>query len=83
MPDWDSLLNPKLPYFVLGVIFLLGAVVSMCTGATISRTTGLIYRAEDPRGFWSGVIIYSLAGMLFIAFYLHAVFPEIAFYLER
>ena len=83
MLNLDSLLNPKFIYFILGVIFLSAAVVSTCTGKTIARYKGWVYRAKEPSDFWWGVAIYFLAGILGIGIYLHSVFPELIFHPER
>ena len=81
MPDLGSLLNPKFIYLILGVIFLIAAVVSVCTGTTISRS-GCAYRPKEPGDFWGVVSIYFLAGIFFIGIYLCSVFPEIIFHPE-
>jgi len=47
-----------------------GAVVSTCTGKTLARPRGLVYRAEDPSDF---VTVYFLGGALFIGLLLHKV----------
>jgi hypothetical protein len=83
MTDWDSLLNPKLIYFILGVIFLLAAMVSACAGKTIARYKGWVYRDKEPSDFWWGVAIYFLAGLLGVGIYLHSVSPEPIFHPER
>jgi hypothetical protein len=83
MPDWDSLLNSKFIYLVLGLIFLSAAVTSACTGKTIARYRGWVYRDKNPSDFWWVVAIYWLAGMLGIGIYLGSVFPEAIFHPER
>jgi hypothetical protein len=83
MPDWDSLLNPKFIYFILGFIFLSAAVVSACAGKTIARYKGWVYRAKEPSDFWWGVAIYFLGGIFCIGIYLNSVFPESIFHPER
>jgi hypothetical protein len=83
MTNWDSLLNPKFIYLILGVIFLSLAVVSAFTGKTIARYKGSIYRAKEPIDFWGTVGIYFVGSILFIGTYLHSVFPEAIFHPER
>lgn len=79
MPDLDSLLNPKFIYFILGAIFFIAAVVSMCTGKTIARYKGLIYRAKEPNDFWGVVAVYFFGAIICIAIYLRSAFPQVIF----
>jgi hypothetical protein len=65
-----------------GVIFLISAVVSTCTGKTIARYKGWVYRAKEPSGFWGVVAIYFLGGIICIGVYLRSVFPERIFHPE-
>jgi hypothetical protein len=74
MPDLeDTLLNPKFHYFMVGVIFLAAAVVSTCTGKTIARYRGWVYRAKEPNEFWGVVAIYYLGTIVCIGIYLYEV----------
>jgi hypothetical protein len=82
MPDLDSFLNPKFIYFILGVIFLIAAVVSTCTGKTIARYKGWIYRAKEPSDFWGVVAIYFFGGIICIGIYLCSIFPEAILHAE-
>lgn len=36
------------PYRLLGLLFLIVAGISMCTGKTLTRGQGLVSRAEEP-----------------------------------
>lgn len=80
MPDSVLLLNQKFIYFLLGAIFLIAAVVSMCTGKTIARYKGLVYRANEPNDFWGVVAIYFFGGIICVGIYLHSAFPEVIFH---
>jgi hypothetical protein len=82
MPDVDSLLNPKFIYFLLGVILFIVVVISMCTGTTIGRYRGWIYRAKEPNDFWGVVAIYFLGGLICFGIYLRSIFPETIFHPE-
>jgi len=66
MPDWYS----QNVDWILGSIFLSGAMVSTGTGKTLARGSGWVYRAKDPSTFWWVVAIYFVAGVLFIGGYL-------------
>jgi hypothetical protein len=56
--------------WILGLIFLSGAMVSTGTGKTLPRGRGWVYRAKDPSTSWWVVAIYFVAGVLFIGRYL-------------
>ncbi len=75
MPDLeDTLLNPKFPYFMVGVAFLAAAVASMCIGKTFGRSGGVVSRAKEATQFWWGVVIYFLAAIVSIGIYLYEVY---------
>jgi hypothetical protein len=40
MLDWDSFLTPRFGYLVIGLIFIVAAVASICAGKTIARYVG-------------------------------------------
>lgn len=82
MPDLDSLLSPKFPYFMIGVIFLAAAVASTCAGKTCGRSGGWAYRAKEPTQFWWAVAIYYLAAVVCFGIYLRSIFPEAIFHPE-
>jgi len=52
------------PYHLLGLLFLIGAAISMCAGKTRTRG-GSVSRAQEPKTFWFIVAVYFLAGILF------------------
>lgn len=79
MPALDTLLNPNFIYFILGTMFLIAAVVSMCTGKTIARYKGWVYRSKEPNDFWGVVAIYFFGGIICIGIYLRSIFPETIF----
>jgi len=70
MPD---LFSP--PYFslVAGFAIFLGAVVSVCTGKTLARFRGLVYRDKDPSNFWWAVAVYFVTGVLLVVRFLSDV----------
>jgi hypothetical protein len=70
MPDWHSQTRQSY-YLIIGILVFFGAVVSTCTGKTWARTGRTIYRAEEPRTFWSVVTIYCLGALLFVGLYLY------------
>jgi len=67
---WYSRQSPPYILLILGFVLLFGAVVSTCTGVTLARPRGLVYRAKDPSDFWWVVTIYFLGGVLFIGIFL-------------
>ena len=60
MPNWW---HSQVSFFTIGLIFLLGAVVSTFTGKTFARFSGVIDRNNEPREFWWTVAFYYLAAM--------------------
>ena len=73
MPDLHTLLRPPDIYSILGVIFFSAAVVSTCTGKTIARYAGWVYRAKEPTQFWGTVAIYYLGAVLSIGIFLYQI----------
>jgi cytochrome c biogenesis protein CcdA len=69
MPDLFS--DPPYILLILGFGLFFGAVVSTCTGKTLARFRGLVYRAKDPSDFWWVVTIYFLGAVLFIGLFLY------------
>jgi ABC-type cobalamin transport system permease subunit len=74
MPSEDALLNPKFPYFMIGVIFLAAAVVSTCAGKTFSGYGGWASRVKEPTQFWWSLAILYLSAIFFIGAYLYGVY---------
>ena len=70
MLDWYSRQVPPSIILVLGFVSLFGAVVSTCTGVTLARFSGWVYRAKEPNEFWWIVAIYYVGGVLFIGIFL-------------
>jgi len=59
------------PYHLLGLLFLIVAGISICTGKTLTHGQGLVSRAEEPKTFWLLVAMWTLAGIVFIGFLAH------------
>jgi hypothetical protein len=57
------------PLLLIGIGFILLAVISVCTGVALGRG-GPTYRAKDPKTFWWIVLIYFLGGVYFIGDFL-------------
>lgn len=75
MPDLFS--NPPYILLILGFASFFGAVLSTCTGKTLARFRGWVYRAEDPSEFWGVVTIYFLGAILLIGlFFIEAHAPS-------
>jgi hypothetical protein len=55
--------------FGIGLIVL--AVVYTCMGKAYARFHGWVYRADDPKGYWSEVAAYFVLGAGFIAYFLY------------
>jgi len=55
------------PVHFLGFFLLIVAGISMCTGKTPARG-GLVSRSEEPKTFWWLVVMWFLAGIVFIVF---------------
>jgi hypothetical protein len=71
MPDVFS--DPPYILLILGLALFLAAVVSTCTGKTLARFRGLVYRAKEPSDFWWLVTIYFLGAVLFIGLFFYKI----------
>lgn len=56
------------PYrdLLLGMVFVLCAVIQACTGKALTRGQGLVARAEEPRIFWLTVSVFFVLGLAFL-----------------
>jgi hypothetical protein len=63
MDRFSFLLDMPYRLFLLGVFFLLLAMVSTDTGKTPTRGQGLLRHADDPNTFWFAVTMWYLAGI--------------------
>jgi len=72
MPDWwnTPIRSPYL-FLILGGISLSAAVVWTCTGKAWVRFCGWVYRAEEPKRFWSEVATYYVGGIVFLGIFLY------------
>jgi len=60
----------------LGVLFLVITAYSLASGRTGSKQSrGWIYREEEPGKYWSAVISYAIAALLFFAVAWHFRVP--------
>jgi hypothetical protein len=64
--------DPRVALMV-GIIFLLWAVLGMRTGKMFSRRGMPTTRSEDPKMFWLLVAVSFLVGVSSIGYYLHRV----------
>jgi hypothetical protein len=71
MPELHTLLRPPYNYLILGVITFSAAVVSTCTGKTIARYAGWVYRAKEPTQYWGTAAMYYLGAVLSIGIFLY------------
>ncbi|HEX4329684.1 MAG TPA: hypothetical protein VH105_23055 [Burkholderiales bacterium] len=61
-------MNSSLLTVGIGVIFLVIVAYSLATGRTGSKQSrGWIYREEEPGKYWSAVVSYAIAAVLFFA----------------
>ncbi len=73
MPDLYSLLRPPSIYLILGIVFLVGAVLATCTGKARTWGYGWVYRTQERGNFWSVVVICYFAGVICIGIFLYMV----------
>ncbi|MDB5804325.1 MAG: hypothetical protein JWN73_1647 [Betaproteobacteria bacterium] len=62
----------------IGVVFLCIVAYSLAGGRTVSKQSrGWIYREEEPGKYWSAVVSYAIAALLFfaVAWHWHARGP--------
>jgi hypothetical protein len=72
MPDSDS--TPSYELLAFGVFMLLLAVAGTCTGEAWARYGRVVYRAKEPKQFWSLVAAYYLGGLCFVGYFLYKVY---------
>ena len=78
MPDWwHSQINSPYYFLVFGIIFVLAAVVAMCTGKVYGRYGVMSSRAKEPTQFWWGVGMYYIGGICFIGYFLYKVWRHL------
>lgn len=73
MSDPFCFLKPPYTLFDFGLFSLFLAVVYTLLGKVGLRGGGWIYRAGEPRRYWSTVAMYYLGGVLFIVLFLFEV----------
>jgi hypothetical protein len=68
--------NTPTPYYYLigGVISLLVAVVSTCTGKIYGRYGGWASRAKDSTEFWWTVAVAYVGGVCFVGYSLYKLY---------
>ena len=54
-----------------GIALIVLGVVYTCIGRVYGRFHGWTSRADDPKGYWSGVASYFIAGAVLIAYSLY------------
>jgi len=64
--------DPRVALMV-GIIFLLWAVLGMRTGKMFSRRGSPTTRTDDPNMFWLLVAVSFVVGISLIGYYLHRV----------
>jgi hypothetical protein len=64
-------LRPPYGLLIFGVFSLFLAVVGTCTGAAWARSGRVVYRAKEPKQFWSLVAMYYLGGLCFVGYFLY------------
>jgi hypothetical protein len=70
----DALLSLPNFYLFVGAVLLASTVASACTGKTIARYNGWVYRTKQPGTFWFCLAGYFLLGVYFIALFLSSRF---------
>jgi hypothetical protein len=66
---WNTPISTPYYYLAVGVICLVAAVVSTCTGKTYGRYGGWASRLKEPNDFWGTVAIYYVGGICFIGYF--------------
>ena len=59
--------------FTFGMFIIFMGMVMTWNGRVLDRSFGYVDRDKDPKGFWSGIAMYYLGGLCFIAFYLFEI----------
>jgi hypothetical protein len=71
MDHFSYLLDRQHGFLLIGIILLVMTAVFAISGQTLERYHGIVSRTKEPKRFWWDVVIYFLAGLLFIGFYLY------------
>jgi hypothetical protein len=71
-PPWPPI---KREYIALafGMFMLLWTVVATCTGKTWTRFHGWVYRAKDPKRYWTEIATGYVGGVGLIVFFLYQI----------
>src|ERR1019366_5580778 len=72
MPDSD--LGPPYSLLFLGAFSFFLAVAGTCTGEAWARFGQVVYRAKEPKQFWSLVAMYYLGGSCLVGYFLYKVY---------
>jgi hypothetical protein len=67
-PFW--ILRPPYVFLLLGIASICAAVVFTCKRKVWVRFNGWVHRAEEPKWFWWGVLLYYAGGLYFVGYFL-------------
>ena len=67
-------LKPPYTLLIAGIFVLFLAFIYTCAGKAWIRAGGWVYRAHEPKRYWSEVVTYYLIGVGLIGLFLFAVY---------
>ena len=70
----DSGPRPSYGLLFFGVSIFLLAVAGTCTGEAWARFGRVVYRAKQPKQFWSLVATYYLGGLCLVTYFLYELY---------
>ena len=79
---WDTFVNDRFIYFILGVIFFAAGVISTCARKIFGGFGGWAYRDKNPSKFWWTVAVLYAGSALCIGIW-WGILPETLFHSER
>lgn len=74
MSDLFWFLKPPYAFFTAGMVFLFVAVLYTYIGKAWNRYNAWIYRAKEPKRYWSEVGSYYIVGIVLIGVFLFEVY---------
>ena len=67
MDRFSYLIDREHRLLLAGIVLLVSPVIFILSGEVFVPRHGIVSRAEEPKRFWWDVVLYSLAGLFFIA----------------
>jgi hypothetical protein len=73
MDRYSYLIYPPYLFLLVGIVFLVLAVIWTFTGKAFTRFNRRVYLAEEPIVYWWNVASYYFVGVFLIGYFLYKV----------